>query len=150
MIIRGISFLADTILLTITMTSQWARWRLKSPASRLFTQAFIQAQIKENIKAPPHWSLCGEFTGNRWIPRTKGQWRGKCFHLMTSSCVVQTLCKRIDEGSVIWFRTLITLHIHQFPRIYNIMKTNLASSPCAVKPLSGIEYVSVTYLLVCQ
>ena len=22
----------------------------------------------------------------RWIPRTKGQWRGKCFHLMTSSC----------------------------------------------------------------
>ena len=24
---------------------------------------------------------------NRWIPRTKGQLRGKCFHLMTSSCV---------------------------------------------------------------
>ena len=24
---------------------------------------------------------------HRWIPRTKGQWRGKCFHLMTSSCV---------------------------------------------------------------
>ena len=22
---------------------------------------------------------------DRWIPRTKGQWRGKCFHLMTSS-----------------------------------------------------------------
>ena len=22
----------------------------------------------------------------RWIPRTKGQWRGQCFHLMTSSC----------------------------------------------------------------
>ena len=22
----------------------------------------------------------------RWIPRTKGQLRGKCFHLMTSSC----------------------------------------------------------------
>ena len=25
---------------------------------------------------------------DRWIPRTKGQLRGKCFHLMTSSCVV--------------------------------------------------------------
>ena len=37
------------------------RWRLKSPASRLFTQPFIQAQIKENIKAPRHWPLCGEF-----------------------------------------------------------------------------------------
>ena len=33
----------------ITMTSQWARWRLKSPASRLFTQ-------------PRHWPLWGEFT----------------------------------------------------------------------------------------
>ena len=27
-----------------------------------------------------------EWTSDRWIPRTKGQWRGKCFHLMTSSC----------------------------------------------------------------
>ena len=42
-------------------------------------------QIKENIKAPRHWPLCWEFTGDRWIPRTKGQLRGKCFHLMTSS-----------------------------------------------------------------
>ena len=35
-----------------------------------FTQPFIRAQIKETIKAPRHWPLCGEFTGNRWIPRT--------------------------------------------------------------------------------
>ena len=34
----------DTI---ITVTKQWARWRLKSPASRLFTQSFIQAQTGE-------------------------------------------------------------------------------------------------------
>ena len=40
----------------------------KAPASRLFTRPFIQAQIKENIKAPRHWPLCGEFTGHRWIP----------------------------------------------------------------------------------
>ena len=52
----------------ITMTSQWARWRLKSPVSRLFTQPFIQAQIKENIKALRHWPLWGEFTDDRWIP----------------------------------------------------------------------------------
>ena len=43
------------------------RWRLKSPALRLFTQPFIQARIKENIKAPHHWPLCGEFTSGRWI-----------------------------------------------------------------------------------
>ena len=46
---------------TINVTSQWAREHLKSPASRLFTQAFIQTQIKENIKAPRHWPLRGEF-----------------------------------------------------------------------------------------
>ena len=28
---------------------------------------------QRNIKAPCHWPLCGEFTGDRWIPRTKGQ-----------------------------------------------------------------------------
>ena len=27
----------------------------------MFTQPFIQAQISENIKAPRHWPLCGEF-----------------------------------------------------------------------------------------
>ena len=35
------------------------RWHLKSLASRLFAQ-FVEAQIKENIKAPRHWSLWGE------------------------------------------------------------------------------------------
>ena len=50
----------------ITMTSQWAIWRLKSPASPLLFQPFIQKQIKENIKAPRHWPLCGEFTGDKW------------------------------------------------------------------------------------
>ena len=52
----------------ITMMSQWARWRLKSPASRLFTQPFIRAQIKVNIKAPRQWPLCGEFTGAGEFP----------------------------------------------------------------------------------
>ena len=35
--------------------------------------AFIRAQIKENTKAPRHWPLCGEFTGDRWIPHRNGQ-----------------------------------------------------------------------------
>ena len=52
---------------------QWARWHLKSPASRVFAQPFIQAQIKENIEAPRHWTLWGQFTDDRWIPRTRSQ-----------------------------------------------------------------------------
>ena len=36
-----------------------ARWRLIWPTSTMFTQPFIQVQIKENIKAPRHWPLRG-------------------------------------------------------------------------------------------
>ena len=42
------------------------------PHDCLFNCLFRE-QIKENIKAPRHWPLCGEFTGDRWIPRTNGQ-----------------------------------------------------------------------------
>ena len=44
--------------------------RLKSPASRLFAQPFIQVQIKENIKASRHWPLWGELTGEFPAQRT--------------------------------------------------------------------------------
>ena len=36
------TFHCFTFLQISTLTSQWPRWRLKSPASRLFTQLFIQ------------------------------------------------------------------------------------------------------------
>ena len=51
----------------ITMTSQWARWRLKSPVSRLYTQPFIPAQMKENIKGLCQWNspVTGEFPAKR-------------------------------------------------------------------------------------
>ena len=64
---------------TITVTSQWARRRLNSPASWLFAQPFVQAQIKENIKAPRHWPLWGESTGDRWISPHKGPVTRKMF-----------------------------------------------------------------------
>ena len=54
---------------TITVTLKRERWRLKSPATRLFTQPFIQAQIKQNIKFLRHLPECGEFIGDRWILR---------------------------------------------------------------------------------
>ena len=47
--------------------------------------SFVLAQGKENIKDPHHWPLWRESTGDQWIPLTKGQSHGKCFHLMTSS-----------------------------------------------------------------
>ena len=44
---------------------------MASQINSLTTRPFIQAQIKENIKAPRHWPLSGEFSGDRWIPSTK-------------------------------------------------------------------------------
>ena len=43
---------------TITLQWQWARWRLKSPASRIIGSTVLE-QIKENIKTPCHWPLWG-------------------------------------------------------------------------------------------
>ena len=42
-------------------------------AVSVYAQPFAQAHIKENINAPRHWPMWGEFTGDRWIPHTKGQ-----------------------------------------------------------------------------
>ena len=38
----------STLKTLIRRTSQWARWRLKSPASPLFTEPVIQLQIKKH------------------------------------------------------------------------------------------------------
>ena len=64
------------------------RWRHNghdSVSNHQPRDCLLSPLIIENIKAPRHWPLCGEFTGDQWIPRTNGQSRGKCFHLMTSS-----------------------------------------------------------------
>ena len=42
--------------------------RLKSPASRLFTESFIQTQIKENMKAPRHLPFAGNLPGTGEFP----------------------------------------------------------------------------------
>ena len=68
----------------ITVTPEWERWRLKSPASWFLLNRLFRHRSKKNLKAPRHWPWCGEFTGDRWIPRTKGQWCENCFHFMTS------------------------------------------------------------------
>ena len=110
-------------LMTFKMsTSQWRHNERDGVSNhRLFAQSFVQAQIKENIKAPRHWPFWGESTGDRWIPLTKGQWRGKCLHLMTSSCGVCSVnyiwlvTWRCSESAVVM--TLTTLAGIIFQRI---------------------------------
>ena len=67
------------------MTSQWPRWRLKSPASN--STVYSDADQRKHQSSASLAFMWG-IHRDRWIPRTKGQLRGKCFHLMTSSCLL--------------------------------------------------------------
>ena len=97
----------------ITVLSQWNRWHLKSLESQLFTQPFMKPQSKENIKAPRHLPLWGEVSEDWWIPRTKCQQRGQCFHLMTSSCVYPSACHKIQNRlASAWWRPSFAILWH--------------------------------------
>ena len=66
---------------------------LCASASLLFTQPFIQEQIKENIKVLRHCVLRSPLTGE--FPARRASKSGTCFHLMTSSWF---LVFTYDEG----------------------------------------------------
>ena len=60
-------------------------------ASQITSLAIVYSIVYSDADQRKHQSSASlafvrEFTGDRWIPRTNGQLRGKCFHLMTSSC----------------------------------------------------------------
>ena len=64
-------------------------------ASQITSPTIVYSTVYSDVdqrkhQSSRHWPLCGEFTGDRWIPRANGQSRGKCFHLMTSSCLWNT------------------------------------------------------------
>ena len=83
------------------------QWHLKSPALRLVTQPFIQAQSKENIKAPRHWPLCGEFRGSvnsphKWPVTWKiiSIW---WFHHAAKSYYELRVIKPLQPSDAIWW-----------------------------------------------
>ena len=56
-------------------------------ASQITSRFFRRRSKKTSkLRVTGLYAACGEFTGDRWIARTNGQLRGKCFHLITSSC----------------------------------------------------------------
>ena len=58
-------------------------------ASQITSLTIVYSTVySDTDQSPHHCPLCGEFTGDRWIPHTNGQLQGKCFHLMTSSWYV--------------------------------------------------------------
>ena len=86
-ILNNVVWLVKTYSIWLLVTSKFVHYSyVMMSASWLFIQPFVQAQLNENIKALRHWPLWGEFTGDRWIPRTKASNAEIFFHLMTSSC----------------------------------------------------------------
>ena len=65
---------------------------------------YLNRSKKTSEPALRHWPFCGEFTGDRWIPLTKGQERGNCFQLMTSSC--EQLLAGWSKTIYLWFKKL--------------------------------------------
>ena len=77
------------VALLLFLTSQWRHngrddVSNHQPHDCLLNRIFRHRWKKHQSSA----SLAfGKFSGDRLLPRTKGQWRGKCFHLMTSSWI---------------------------------------------------------------
>ena len=68
-----------TDVIMTTMTSQITSLTVVystvySDAYQRKHQPFIQTHIKENIKAPRHWPLCGEFTGTGEFPAQRASY----------------------------------------------------------------------------
>ena len=89
-------------------TSLLARWCVKSPASRLFSQPFVHAQIKDNIKTLRHWPL----------------WRKP-----TLICGFSVQRATNTENVTIWWRHhgLASTHTHTHIYIYCWKKSKLKS-----------------------
>ena len=61
---RSVSFRREMSSLQLWWRQFSLQWRIMSTIAPQITQWFIQAQIKENIKALRHWPLCEEFNGD--------------------------------------------------------------------------------------
>ena len=48
---------------------------------------------------------------DRWIPRTKGQLRGKCFHLMTSSCYMRFQLALLFMRAMLFNKSKVVLRV---------------------------------------
>ena len=85
------------------------RWRIMGTiASQITSLAIVYSIVYSSADQRKHQSFASlafvrGIHRDRWIPRTKGQLRGKCFHLITSSC-----------WSSLWFvtiRAIADLHL---------------------------------------
>ena len=101
---------------------------LKSSASRLFTQPFIQTKIEENIKAPRHWPCAGNSPGTGEFPaqmasnaeNTSIWWRHHVYKTILSkvwhelwSCPIDSSCwHEITLCNVAYIQHIFSIKLH--------------------------------------
>ena len=79
-------------------------------ASQITSLTVVHSTVYSDVDRRKHWSSASlafvwGIHRDRWIPRTKGLLRGKCFHLMTSSCTSVLLFMMAS----VWNNTTLTL-----------------------------------------
>ena len=64
---------------------QWRRNERHGVSNHGRLDCLFNYLFRHTSKKTSKFRLTGLCEGHRWTPCTQGQWRGKCFHLMTSS-----------------------------------------------------------------
>ena len=87
----------------ISHTLQWPHNGRDSVSNHQPHGCLLESSVYSDADQRKHQSSASlafvrEFTGDRWIPRTNGQERGKCFHLMTSSCIFSVWPTNVHAG----------------------------------------------------
>ena len=106
----------------------WTSWYLKSTATPLFVEQFLQAYIKENIKAPRSL-FCGESTGDRWIPLIyKGRqaiiWTNNGSSYRHLKCVTRPQWDKAAFGRINCAVTTPDMPITENNKIHNALMTS--------------------------
>ena len=78
---------------------------------------------------------------NRWIPRTKGQLRGKCFHLMTSSWTIWDI---FVLHRVYYQRGVVDIYCHH-PAVTNTCYTLICLTQYLIDSEFYLFYVKTLY-----
>ena len=102
---------SDAYIFSQSSQEKWVNWKhtahyndviMITIASQITSLTVVYSTVYSNADQRKHQSSASlafvwGIHRDRWIPRTKGQLRGKCFHLMTSSCshIVQWITERI-------------------------------------------------------
>ena len=100
---------------------------MSAVASQITSLTIVYSTVYSGVDQRKHQSsaslaLWGEFTGDRWIPSTEDQKRGKYYHLMTSSWNLFT--SGCEAGNVLSL-LLSAYQWHQF--ISNVRSTRFSA-----------------------